>query len=68
MQYDNDKDGYSKIPCYPKLLFQKENALASFSVQRRVLVSQPMNVNVVITCRESDICFNKPSYFHLIIW
>jgi hypothetical protein len=31
---------YSKIPLYPKLLFQRENALASFWV-RRVLVTQP---------------------------
>jgi hypothetical protein len=30
----------SKIPWYPKLLFQRENALASFWVQR-VLVTQP---------------------------
>jgi hypothetical protein len=27
---------YSKIPWYPKLLFQRENALASFWVQRVV--------------------------------
>jgi hypothetical protein len=36
-------DGFnfnSKIPWYPKLLFQRENALASFGVQR-VLVTQP---------------------------
>jgi hypothetical protein len=33
-------DAYSKIPWYRKLLFQRENALASFWVQR-VLATQP---------------------------
>jgi hypothetical protein len=33
-------DSYSKIPWYRKLLYQRENALASFWVQR-VLVTQP---------------------------
>jgi hypothetical protein len=39
---------YSKIPWYPKLLFhQRENALASFWVQR-VLVTQPRPSQVMI--------------------
>jgi hypothetical protein len=38
---------YSKIPWYPKLLFQRENAFASFWVQR-VLVTQPRPSRVMI--------------------
>jgi hypothetical protein len=38
---------YSKIPWYPKLLFQRENALASFWVQR-VFVTQPRPSRVMI--------------------
>jgi hypothetical protein len=37
----------AKIPLYPKLLFQRENALASFWVQR-VLVTQPRSSQVMI--------------------
>jgi hypothetical protein len=33
-------DWYSKIPWYPKLLFQRENALASFWVQRVLVTHQ----------------------------
>jgi hypothetical protein len=51
----------SKIPWYPKLLFQRENALASFWVQR-VLVTQPRpsQVMILFTLRYSRI-ENKPS-------
>jgi hypothetical protein len=38
---------HSKMPWYPKLLFQRENALASFCVQR-VLVTQPRPSQVMI--------------------
>jgi hypothetical protein len=38
---------YSKIPWYPKLLFQRNNALASFRVQM-VLVTQPRPSQVMI--------------------
>jgi hypothetical protein len=31
---------YSKIPWYPKVLFQRENALASFWVQRVLVTHQ----------------------------
>jgi hypothetical protein len=38
---------HSKIPWYPKLLFRRENALASFWVQR-ILVTQPRPSQVMI--------------------
>jgi hypothetical protein len=45
---------HSKISWYPKLLFPRENALASFWVQR-VLVTHPLSQKLMCTCRWENI-------------